>query len=138
MAANQASDSATGGGPSNDTIIMISLAYPFSLLVNVWIFYRITGAAFNPAVLLGLVAAKAMPWLRGVIVFPAQILAGVCAAAVASAIVPGDIAVTQTTLAEGVSVVQGFFLEMVRTHPPINLYVLATDMQTRLVCLFSS
>jgi len=37
-------------GMRSDTIIFIALAYSFSLLVNVWAFYRISGGLFNPAV----------------------------------------------------------------------------------------
>jgi aquaporin related protein len=43
---------ATGpnGTLANNTIIWIAMAYGFSLLVNVWAFYRISGGLFNPAV----------------------------------------------------------------------------------------
>lgn len=53
MAASRASSvapTAAGGGMSSQTVIFISLAYSFSLLVNVWAFYRISGGLFNPAV----------------------------------------------------------------------------------------
>ena len=39
---------------STSTLLYISLAFGFSLLVNVWIFYRISGGLFNPAVRLPL------------------------------------------------------------------------------------
>ena len=35
---------------STSTLLYISLAFGFSLLVNVWIFFRISGGLFNPAV----------------------------------------------------------------------------------------
>ncbi len=50
MAVSRASSTAPGGGMSSETVIFISLAYSFSLLVNVWVFYRISGGLFNPAV----------------------------------------------------------------------------------------
>jgi glycerol uptake facilitator-like aquaporin len=41
-----------GGLPSNGgtTTLYIALAFGFSLLVNAWIFFRISGSLFNPAV----------------------------------------------------------------------------------------
>lgn len=38
------------GAASSQTVVFISLAYGFSLLVNAWGFYRISGGLFNPAV----------------------------------------------------------------------------------------
>ena len=39
-----------GDGPNTSTLLYISLAFGFSLAVNVWIFFRISGGLFNPAV----------------------------------------------------------------------------------------
>lgn len=53
MAASRAPSMAptsAGGGMSSETVVFISLAYSFSLLVTVWAFYRISGGLFNPAV----------------------------------------------------------------------------------------
>lgn len=51
MALTQAASPAgTGGGASSETVVFISLIYSFSLLVNAWAFYRISGGLFNPAV----------------------------------------------------------------------------------------
>lgn len=47
----------TGGGlPSNGgtSTLYIALSFGFSLLVNAWIFFRISGSLFNPAVSLGM------------------------------------------------------------------------------------
>lgn len=44
---------------STSTLLYISLAFGFSLLVNVWIFFRISGGLFNPAV--GFRTAFALP-----------------------------------------------------------------------------
>lgn len=38
------------GGNSSQTVVFISLAYGFSLLVSAWGWYRISGGLFNPAV----------------------------------------------------------------------------------------
>lgn len=50
MAVDQAGDAAiNGGGTASSTVIYISLGYGMSLLVSVWILYRISGGLFNPA-----------------------------------------------------------------------------------------
>lgn len=42
----------TTGGTGFDITVQtyIALAFGFSLMVNVWVFYRISGGLFNPAV----------------------------------------------------------------------------------------
>lgn len=51
MLANQASErSILNGGPSSQQNVFTALVYGFSLLVNVWAFFRISGGLFNPAV----------------------------------------------------------------------------------------
>lgn len=42
--------SRTEGLPNTSTLLYIALAFGFSLAVNVWIFFRISGGLFNPAV----------------------------------------------------------------------------------------
>lgn len=37
-------------GPNASVLMYISLAFGFSLAVNAWVFFRITGGLFNPAV----------------------------------------------------------------------------------------
>lgn len=51
MLHTQASErSIENGGNSSQMNIFTALVYGFSLLVNVWAFYRISGGLFNPAV----------------------------------------------------------------------------------------
>lgn len=53
MITNQASErSLLNGGTSSQQNIFTALVYGFSLLVNVWAFFRISGGLFNPAVCL--------------------------------------------------------------------------------------
>jgi aquaporin related protein len=111
---------APGGGNSNQTVVFIALSYGFSLLVAAWNLYRVSGGLFNPAVTLGLVITGALPPMRGLVLFPTQIIAGICAAAVVSCIIPVDIAIVQTTLAPNMSVARGLFLEMVRSHAQLT------------------
>jgi aquaporin related protein len=39
-----------GSSPNHSALLYVSLAFGFSLTVNVWAFYRVTGGLFNPAV----------------------------------------------------------------------------------------
>ena len=75
--------------------------------------YRISGGLFNPAVTLGMVITGTLPPMRGLVLFPSQLLGAICAAAVVSCIIPADIAIVQTTIAPNVNVAQGLFIEMV-------------------------
>jgi aquaporin related protein len=75
--------------PSLVTILFIALSFGFSLLVNAWMFYRICGSAFNPAVTLGLALIGAIGWLRAAMMIVAQILGAIVAAAVVSGLFPG-------------------------------------------------
>ena len=51
-----------------------------------------------------------MPWFRGVLLLPAQILGGIVAAALVQCMLPGPIAVV-TSLSNGTSPAQGVFIE---------------------------
>jgi len=100
------------GGSATTTSIYIALAYGFSLLVNVWAFYRVSGGLFNPAVTLGLCIAGQLPWLRAVFLVPAQLLGSMCAGGLVDVMFPGSVAQANTVLGPRTSIVQGVFLEM--------------------------
>ncbi|KAI3321715.1 aquaporin-like protein [Xylariaceae sp. AK1471] len=95
-------------------LLFISLCFGTSLAVNVWVFYRISGGLFNPAVTIGLMVVGAVGLVRGVIVILSQFLGGIAAAAVVSGLQPGGLYVS-TTLAGNTSVVQGLFIEVFLT-----------------------
>lgn len=121
MSVDFAYGSAPGGGNSSQTVVFIALSYGMGLLIAAWVLYRVSGGLFNPAVTLGMVITGTLPPVRGLVLLPAQILGAICAAAVVSSIIPGDIAIVQTTLAPNMSIARGLFLEMVRTNPTIVL-----------------
>lgn len=123
MSVDTAPNTGPNGVNSNQTVIYIAMSYGLSLLVTAWVMYRVSGGLFNPAVTLGMVITGTLPPMRGLVLFPTQIIAGMCAAGVAAGIVPGNIQTVQTTLAPGVGVAQGLFLEMVRVWPfSLDLY----------------
>jgi len=59
---NTTSRDATGFNIS--LYLCISVIFSFSLMVNVWIFFRISGGLFNPAVTLSMVLVGALPIVR--------------------------------------------------------------------------
>jgi len=87
-------------------LMFIALAFGLSLIVNVWIFFRVSGGLFNPAVSLALALAQVITPLRAVLLSVSQILGGMTAAALIQCLIPGPLRVS-TRLGGGISVVQG-------------------------------
>ncbi|KAL8872268.1 MAG: hypothetical protein Q9174_002073, partial [Haloplaca sp. 1 TL-2023] len=100
--------------PSLDRLLFISLAFGFSLAVTAWVFYRVSGGLFNPAVTLGLVLAGGLPPVRGALLLIPQMLGGMVAAGLVGCMFPGPLTV-QTKLNNGTSIAQGLFIEMFLT-----------------------
>ncbi|KAL5406704.1 hypothetical protein PMIN04_011953 [Paraphaeosphaeria minitans] len=112
---------------STSTLLYISLAFGFSLLVNVWIFFRISGGLFNPAVSVALALVGAIGWAKAFLLIIAQIVGAIAAAAVVSGLLPGPLAV-RTTLSDGVSVTRGVFIEALCTAELIfAIFMLAAE-----------
>jgi aquaporin related protein len=81
----------------------------------------------RPQVTFGLWLINALKTDRAILCFISQMIAGICAAAVISAILPGDLNVS-TTLGSGVSAAQGVFLEMFLTSLlVITIFMLAAE-----------
>ncbi|KAH7084741.1 aquaporin-like protein [Paraphoma chrysanthemicola] len=129
------SDSATSGqdnngltqAPNTSVLLYISLIFGFSLMVCVWVFFRVSGGLFNPAVTLGLYLIGAITPIRAGLCFISQMLAGMCAAAVVSAILPGPLNVS-TNLGAGVTPAMGVFLEMFLTSLLVfTIFMLAAE-----------
>jgi aquaporin related protein len=95
-------------------IMYIALVFGMSLMVNAWVFFRISGGLFNPAVTMGMMLVGATSYTRGALIIISQILAGITAAGVVSAMMPNVLAV-KTELGGGTTVVQGLFIEVSRT-----------------------
>ncbi|CAK7242053.1 MAG: Aquaporin-1 [Sporothrix thermara] len=113
--------SVNNAGPQNgilaadpSQLLYICMCFGFSLAVTVWMFFRISGGLFNPVVTLSLVLVGAVGPIRGVVVFIAQLAGGMCAAAVLSALLPGELQAS-TTLRDDTSISRGLFIEMFAT-----------------------
>ncbi|KAE8381926.1 aquaporin-like protein [Aspergillus bertholletiae] len=105
---------ADGAPPNTSNLLFIALSFGFSLMVNVWAFYRVTGGLFNPAVTLALCLVGGLSPIRGVLIFASQIVAGIASAGVVSALFPNALNVG-TRLGGGTSISQGLFIEMFLT-----------------------
>lgn len=115
----------TGSNPPQ--LQYIALCFGFSLAVNAWVFFRISGGLFNPAVTFGMCLIGALPWVRGVLLFVTQILGGLASAALVSCLFPGPLNV-QTSLGGSTSVVQGLFIEMFLTAQLVfTIFMLAAE-----------
>ncbi|KAG9560744.1 aquaporin, partial [Aureobasidium melanogenum] len=115
----------TGSNPQQ--LQYIALSFGFSLAVNAWVFFRISGGLFNPAVTFGMCLIGALPWVRGALLFVTQILGGITAAALVSCMFPGYLNV-RTTLGGGTTIVQGLFIEMFLTAQLVfTIFMLAAE-----------
>ncbi|EME86968.1 uncharacterized protein MYCFIDRAFT_120962, partial [Pseudocercospora fijiensis CIRAD86] len=113
--------------PNTSALVYISLAFGFSLAVNAWVFFRISGGLFNPAVTLGMALIGAVTWVRAGLIFVAQILGAMASAGVVSALFPGPLAVS-TTLGGGTSITRGLFIEMFLTAELVfTIFMLAAE-----------
>src|SRR5208337_1828533 len=99
--------------PSNDTgfintsnLMFIAVAFGLALTINVWIFFRVSGGLFNPAVSFALALAQAITPLRALLLSVSQILGGMTAAALIQCLTPGNLKVS-TRLGGGISISQG-------------------------------
>ncbi|KAL1582511.1 hypothetical protein WHR41_08829 [Cladosporium halotolerans] len=125
--ANEASANAGESTPSVGTLLYIALAFGFSLAVNAWVFFRISGGLFNPAVTFGLMLIGCLSYIRAAVVLVAQILGAIASAGVVSALFPNKFAV-KTSLAEDTSLARGLFIEMFLTAMLVfTIFLLAAE-----------
>ncbi|KAI0393859.1 aquaporin-like protein [Xylariaceae sp. FL0594] len=109
--------------PDPSAVVYIALSYGFSLLVTVWIMFRISGGYFNPAVTFGMALSGTLSWTRTAFFIPAQMIACMCAGGVVKVLFApastsshghhiNKLSLINTTLAPGVNIAQGLFAEM--------------------------
>ena len=132
---------AQGSNPAQ--LLYISLCFGFSLAVNAWVFFRISGGLFNPAVCIpkimawaltqvqqvtfGMVLTGSMPPIRGGLIFISQILGAITSAGIVSVLFPGKLNV-RTSLGAGTSIAQGLFIEMFLTAQLVfTIFMLAAE-----------
>ena len=76
------------------------------MMVNAWIFFRISSGLFNPAITFGMVVEGSLGWKKGVCIAGAQFAGGMAAAGLVSGLLPGEVK-AETLLGGGTSVVRG-------------------------------
>ncbi|EFQ86707.1 hypothetical protein PTT_17967 [Pyrenophora teres f. teres 0-1] len=114
-------------GSNPQQLQYIALCFGFSLAVNAWVFFRISGGLFNPAVTFGMCLIGALPWVRGALLFVTQILGGMAAAGLVSCMFPGELNV-RTKLGGGTTITQGLFIEMFLTAQLVfTIFMLAAE-----------
>ncbi|KAL2204670.1 aquaporin-like protein [Sarocladium strictum] len=105
------------------SIQLIGTAFGLSLLVCAWMFYRVTGGLFNPAITVALWLTGVLTTFRAVLLFAAQLLGGIIASALLFALTPGAssgdaaaaVDVVNTTVSNQISYQQALILEMLGT-----------------------
>jgi MIP family channel proteins len=108
-------------------LLYVSLIFGFSLMVNVWIFFRISGGLFNPAVTLAMALVKAIPPVRAACLFVAQLLGSMLASVIVRFLFPETFNV-RTTLSAGTSLTQGVFIEAMLTAELVfTIFMLAKE-----------
>lgn len=99
---------------SIEQITFISVSMGLSLLFSAWIFYRATGAAFNPNVSFALMLIGVITPTRFVLYVVAQLVGAIVASALLEGLLPGKLAVTPALGAQ-TSPAQGLFIECFAT-----------------------
>ncbi|GAA5868373.1 hypothetical protein JCM3774_003271 [Rhodotorula dairenensis] len=95
---------------NTSSLLYIAFAFGMSLTATAWCMSRVSGSLYNPAVSLGLLLVGALSPLRAAILTLMQFLGGLAAAGLVSCMTPGQLNV-RTTLADGMSITRGLFLE---------------------------
>lgn len=110
----QSSVSGNGSTTNAANVLFIALVFGFSLAVNVWIFFRVSGGLFNPAITFSLMLYGVVPFFRGLALIVTQLVGGIVAAALVKVMFPTPLR-ADTALAPGTTPVQGLFIEAVLT-----------------------
>jgi aquaporin related protein len=122
---NTTTGEATGFSPN--VLLYIALVFSFSLMVNVWVFFRISGGLFNPAVTFAMLLCRAMSLTRAALLVAAQLAGSIFSSYLVSVMFPTDFNV-RTTLSTGTSLAQGVFIEAVLTAELVfTIFMLAKE-----------
>ncbi|KZV99613.1 aquaporin-like protein [Exidia glandulosa HHB12029] len=89
----------------------ISCGFGFALLVAAWLFFRVTGALFNPNIATALLLIGVIKPLRWLLFVIAHLVGSICAAAVVQGLMPGPPAVN-TVPSPLINKAQALFIEM--------------------------
>lgn len=112
---------------SPSKLLFIAVSWSMAIIINAWIFFRVSGGLFNPAVTLALMVVRGVDIISGLLDIASQIGGAICASAIIYALTPpGSLA--PTILGEHTSVTQGLFIEMILTAQLVlAVFMLATE-----------
>jgi len=107
---------ARAGSPDGSAafLLMAATSMGIALAFSAWVFFRVTGAAFNPNIALALLLVGVISPIRFVFYAVAQILGAIAAAGVLEGLLPGPLEVNCEPSA-GVGTAQALFLEIFLT-----------------------
>lgn len=92
-----------------------------------WVFFRISGGLFNPAVTLGMMLVGALTYRRGLLIIISQVLGAIAASGVVLAMLPSPLNI-RTSLGGGTTIAQGLFIEMFLTAQLVfTIFMLAAE-----------
>ena len=130
---NTTTGAATGFSPT--VLLYISVVFGFSLMVNVWIFFRISGGLFNPAVTFAMLLCRAISPIRASLLLIAQVAGSIFSSYVVSVMFPTTFNV-RTTLSSGTSLARGVFIEAVLTAELVfTIFMLAKEKHKGMLAL---
>ncbi|XPS79707.1 hypothetical protein M3J09_011681 [Ascochyta lentis] len=122
---NTTTGEATGFSPT--VLLYISVVFGFSLMVNVWIFFRISGGLFNPAVTFAMLLCRAISPIRASLLLVAQVAGSIFSSFLVSVMFPTRFNV-RTTLSSGTGLARGVFIEAVLTAELVfTIFMLAKE-----------
>lgn len=121
--------------PQPIILLYISLAFGFSQFVNTWVFYRVSGGLFNPAVTWGFFMFGKFSFHKTVVFFISELVGGIAAAAVAQALYPGGLAV-DNRLGLNTNRAQGLFIEVFMTCQFMLTILMVSAQWLVVVCWF--
>jgi len=115
-----------------DRLLCIASAFGISITVLVYMYAHISGANFNPAVTLGLVVAKRITWIRGLLYMLAQTFGAVIGAYTIYVITPEDRVGSVGSLSPDpdITLTEAFLLEFIFTTILVNV-VFGSAVDTR-------
>ncbi|CAO1629742.1 unnamed protein product [Parajaminaea phylloscopi] len=121
-------DTANGdNSPDTNALLFSSLGFGFSLAVNAWVWFRVTGSLFNPALTLGLTLLGKLDWVECITLTFSQFSGAIAAAGLTAGLFPGDLN-ARATLHGGTTINQGFWIEFFSTSMLLfTVYMLAGE-----------
>ncbi|OTA31883.1 hypothetical protein BTJ68_08443 [Hortaea werneckii EXF-2000] len=104
--------------------LYVSVAFGFSLMVNVWIFFRVSGGLFMT---LGMVMTNTIDYIRGFLLVGAQLVGAIFASFLTQVLFPAEYNV-RTTLSTDTSIARGVFIEAMLTAELVfTVFMLAKE-----------